>query len=191
MGSRALLAVVTVLALAACGERRDVQPVAQPAPPQAPDTASMGAGPSNANCGIAALPQEALDRINAARAAGHRCGARRMAPTFPLKWDPALYSAASGHSLDMAKRNYFDHRSPSGVTVNQRASASNYNWKTVGENLAGGDTSVAEVVQGWLDSPEHCENLMDPTFNDMAVACVAQPGTQWGTYWTMMLGRKR
>ncbi|WP_373684599.1 CAP domain-containing protein [Ramlibacter montanisoli] len=45
-------------------------------------------------------------------------------------------------------------------------------------------------MQGWLESAEHCENLMDAKFGDVAVACVAQPGTQWGTYWTMVLARK-
>lgn len=189
---RATLVAVSfaLAALAACGERETPAP-RQVAEPAAPDTATLGAGPAPANCGIRQLPDEALRRINAARAAGHRCGGRSMPPSQPLSWDPSLQSAATGHSLDMAKRNYFDHRSPEGRSVSQRASASNYNWKSVAENLAGGDTSVGEVVQGWLDSPEHCSNLMDPGFSDVALACVQQPGTEWGTYWTMVLGRKR
>jgi uncharacterized protein YkwD len=60
----------------------------------------------------------------------------------------------------------------------------------VGENLAGGDRNVAGAVQGWLDSPSHCENMMNPKFADAAVACVARAGSQWGTYWTMVLGRR-
>jgi uncharacterized protein YkwD len=114
-----------------------------------------------------------------------------MAPVGPLKWDPALYAAAVDHSEDMARRNYFEHDTPEGEDVGQRASASHYDWKSVGENIAGGDRDVAQVVQGWLASPEHCENIMDPGFRDMAVACVARPGTEWGTYWTMVLGRRR
>jgi uncharacterized protein YkwD len=132
-----------------------------------------------------------LRRVNEARARPRRCGRQAMGPATPLKWDGSLEMAASSHSLDMAKRNFFDHRSPTGTTVSQRASASRYNWKTVGENIAGGDTSVDEVIQGWLDSPDHCTNIMEPAFSDVAVACVQQPGTEWGTYWTMVLGRKR
>lgn len=151
----------------------------------------MGAAPVMGSCGIHALSAEALRRVNEARARARRCGGQPMGPATPLKWDPALEVAASSHSLDMAKRNYFDHRSPTGSTVSQRASASRYNWKTVAENIAGGDTSVDEVIQGWLDSPDHCVNMMEPAYTDVAVACVQQPGTEWGTYWTMVLGRKR
>jgi uncharacterized protein YkwD len=49
---------------------------------------------------------------------------------------------------------------------------------------------VASAVQGWVDSPSHCQNMMNPQFTEVAVACVGQPGSQWGTYWTMVLGRK-
>lgn len=192
-----VLATLLLAALAACGER-DVTtppPLGHRPGPEAqalgdlPDTQSMGAGPSvAANCGM--RTEEALQRINAARAAGRRCGARNMPPAAALRWDTQLYSAASGHSADMARRNYFQHVSPEGTQVSARVSASQYKWKSVGENLAGGDRSIDDAVEGWLNSPDHCENLMDPKFVDVAVACVAQPGTEWGTYWTMVLGRK-
>lgn len=189
-------AALSLVLLSACGDRDVTTPPplghrhapdseAQLAGP--PDTQSLGAGPA-ASCGM--RTEEALQRINAARAAGRRCGSHGMAPAPPLRWDAQLQSAAEGHSQDMARRNYFEHRSPEGREVSQRVSASHYRWKSVGENLAGGDRSIAEAVEGWLNSPDHCENLMDPKFVDVAVACVAQPGTEWGTYWTMVLGRK-
>jgi uncharacterized protein YkwD len=133
---------------------------------------------------------EALRRINAARATGQRCGWRSMPPAPPLRWNTALQAAASGHSRDMARRNYFDHRSPEGRTVSERTSATHYKFRMVGENLAGGDRNVASAVQGWVDSPSHCQNMMNAQFTEVAVACVGQPGSQWGTYWTMVLGRK-
>lgn len=193
LASAALL--VLLVLLAACG-RGDVntppplvhrQAADTSATRAPPDTRSLGAGPAP-NCGL--RTEEALQRINAARAAGRRCGARNMPPAPPLRWDTQLYSAAAGHSADMARRNYLEHSSPEGVEVSQRVAASRYRWKSVGENLAGGDTSIAEAVQGWLNSPDHCENLMDAKFVDVAVACTAQPGTEWGTYWTLVLGRK-
>jgi uncharacterized protein YkwD len=148
----------------------------------------MGAAPLAANCGL--RNAEALLRINAARAAGRRCGGRPMSAAPPLQWSEELYTAAFGHSSDMARRNYFEHRSPEGKEVSDRVSAARYKWRSVGENLAGGDRSIAEAVQGWLDSPDHCEALMDPRYVDVAVACVAQPATEFGTYWTMVLGRR-
>lgn len=175
------LGLACVLALlAGCG-RKEQAPEAQ-----APATAAMGAGPGT--CAVAV--EEALERINTARAAGRRCGARYLPPVPPLDWDEQLYAAAFGHSSDMARANYFEHVSPSGVTVSQRASAARYKWRNLGENISGGTRTLADTVQSWLDSPDHCENLMDAKFGDVAVACVQQPGTQWGTYWTMVLGRK-
>ena len=135
-------------------------------------------------------PTEALARINAARAAGHSCGWHRMGPARPLRWDRSLADVATGHSRDMAHRNYFDHRSPEGRTVRDRVAGTGYKSKLVGENLAGGDPHIASAIQGWLDSPAHCENMMDPKFNEVAVACVGQKGSQWGTYWTMVLGQR-
>jgi uncharacterized protein YkwD len=193
-------AVCAASLLTACGDRADA-PVQPPplAHARAPEATVLGAGPSTGvagaglvigACGERLAIDEVLQRINAARTAGYRCGRHSMAPAAPLKWDASLYSAAAVHSLDMARRNYFEHRSPEGADVANRAAAVHYAWKSVGENIAGGDRSVAEVMQTWLDSPGHCENILNPRFDDVAVACVAQPGSQWGTYWTMVLGHK-
>ena len=95
------------------------------------------------------------------------------------------------HSQDMAARNYFAHQSPDGRTIRERVSASHYKFSMVGENLAGGDPHVASAVRGWIDSPSHCANMMDPRYRDVAVSCVGHPRSDWGTYWTMVLGRKR
>jgi len=135
--------------------------------------------------------QEALRRINAARAQAQRCGWRSMPPAPPLHWDGTLQTVAARHSRDMAARNYFDHRSPDGRTVAERVQATPYKYRIVGENLAGGDPHVASAVRGWIESPSHCANLMDPRFADVAVACVGDRRSQWGTYWTMVLGRRR
>jgi uncharacterized protein YkwD len=135
--------------------------------------------------------EEALRRINAARAAGQRCGWRTMPPAPPLRWNGTLQSVAKRHSQDMAVRNYFDHKSPDGLTIKERVSGTPYKFSIVGENLAGGDPHVASAVRGWIDSPSHCANMMDPRFGDVAVACVGHPKSQWGTYWTMVLGRKK
>ena len=190
-----LAAVAAALSLlAGCGQDVKTPPplVMVPSSPvvgSAPDTATMGFGARMASCVV--RTEEALQRINAARAAGRRCGSRSMPAAPPLRWDMSLLSAAEVHSLDMAKRNYFEHESPSGRTVKDRVSATRYPWKGVGENLAAGTATIADTVQGWLDSPDHCENLMDASFADVAVACVAQPGTAYGTYWTMVLARRR
>jgi uncharacterized protein YkwD len=135
--------------------------------------------------------QDALRRINAARAHGQRCGWHTMPPAPPLRWNATLQTVAAGHSRDMAHRNYFDHRSPEGRTITERVKASSYKFSVAGENLAGGDPTVASAVQGWIESPSHCENMMNPRFQEVGVACVGSAKSQWGTYWTMVLGRRR
>ena len=132
-----------------------------------------------------------LRQINAARAAARSCGATHVKVAPPLRWNRALAEAAEQHSVDMAARGYFDHASPDGKRVSQRVAAQGYQWKAVGENLAGGNRTASGVLAGWLHSPEHCQNLMSPTFADVGVACIAQPGSQWGNYWTMVLGTRR
>lgn len=185
------LAAAAVVLLAACGQGDVATPpplghVAAPSHEGLADTRVLGAGP--AACGVQA--EEALALVNAARTAGRRCGARHMPAAAPLRWDARLQAAASGHSADMARRNYFEHDTPEGIDVKERVSARRYRWKTIGENLSGGNRTIGEAVEGWLASAPHCENLMSPDYTEVGVACVAQPGTQWGTYWTMVLARR-
>jgi len=190
------LFLLSTLLLAGCGERVIAPPPL--AVKHAPDTSQLGAGPATGvlgagplmACGPRPSIQDVLQRINEARASGYRCGRHAMAPVAPLKWDPSLYSAAEEHSLDMARRNYFEHRSPEGVSPGNRVAAAHYKSRTVGENIAAGVRTMPEAMHNWLESPHHCENIMAPEFQDVAVACAAQPGSEWGTYWTMVLGRK-
>ena len=109
----------------------------------------------------------------------------------PLAWNRALAEAAEQHSVDMAVRRYFDHVSPEGHRVSQRVTAQGYKWRMVGENLAGGDRTVSGVISGWLKSPEHCANMMSPAYAEIVISCVRQPGSQWETYWTMVLATRR
>ena len=144
------------------------------------------------SCGIGAgLRDDVLQRLNAARAVARSCGAQKMAPASVLTWNDALLSAAVKHSHDMAQRDYFGHVSPEGSRVGNRIRAEGYNWRAVGENLAGGDRGVDGVIAGWLASPGHCHNMMEPDFAEVAVACVQRDGSRWGTYWTMVLAHRR
>lgn len=146
---------------------------------------------ADTDCGVRALREAVLREVNIARAKGMSCGGRHMPQAKPLAWDAALASAATVHSSDMARRDYFAHAGPEGGRVGARVTAAGYRWRSLGENIAGGDRSVDIVVRGWLDSPGHCANIMNPEFNDIGVACAERPGTTWGTYWTMVLGRRR
>jgi uncharacterized protein YkwD len=114
-----------------------------------------------------------------------------MPPVAQLAWNDALFSAAARHSADMARRDYFEHASPEGHRVGARVTSEGYSWRAVGENIAGGDRTVDGVMRGWTASESHCRNMMSAEFSEVGVACVERSNSTWGTYWTMVLGRRR
>lgn len=195
------LGVAALAACAAPGESPSVAASASAAPAaQAAQVATaarpavMGAAPSATmvmgTCDMASLPQTLLQSVNAARSRPQSCGQQQMAPVKPLVWHPALASAAGKHAADMARRNYLDHRSPDGSRVQQRVTREGYRARAVGESLAGGDYDAQSVVGGWLGNEAHCRTLMNPSYSELGAACVRQPGSAWGTYWTMVLGNR-
>jgi uncharacterized protein YkwD len=132
---------------------------------------------------------EVLRQVNAARAQARSCGAAAKPAAGTVAWSNALFSAATGHSQDMALRNFFDHISLDGKTPGQRALSAGYNFAALGENIAAGQGTVSEVMAGWLASPGHCNNIMNGVYTDVAVACVTTTRVEYPTYWTMELGK--
>jgi len=141
--------------------------------------------------GAPALVARALDLINAARARGARCGSRDFAPVAPVTLSATLGDVALGHAADMAAHNYFEHRDLAGHSPADRVRATGYREQLVGENIAYGPTRVEDVVQGWLDSPGHCENIMDPRFREMGLAYSQGRAVKHGLYWVQLLAAPR
>jgi uncharacterized protein YkwD len=97
-----------------------------------------------------------------------------------------LALVAQEHARDMARRNYFDHRSPEGAEPRDRARKAGYRWTLIGENIARGPESAQEVVAGWMASPGHCANILDARFREMGLGHVA--GSRRGhVYWVQQL----
>jgi uncharacterized protein YkwD len=138
-----------------------------------------------------ALASRALQLVNEARARGTKCGARVFAPAPAMSLSGTLAGVASGHAIDMAQHNYFEHVDLAGKSPADRVRAVGYKEKLVGENIAYGPGSVEEVVQGWLDSPGHCENIMDPRFAQMGIAYSAGRTSRRGLYWVQLLAEPR
>jgi uncharacterized protein YkwD len=133
------------------------------------------------------LAERALRLINDARAHGARCGTREFKPAPPVRLSSSLAGAALGHAADMAQNDYFEHIDRDGHSPADRVRATGYRETLVGENIAYGPKSAEEVVQGWLDSPAHCENIMDPRFADMGIAYAAGRASRHGLYWVQVL----
>ncbi|MNQ81546.1 Cysteine-rich secretory protein family protein [compost metagenome] len=129
-----------------------------------------------------------LAQVNAARAKPRLCGRQRFAAARPLAWNSALGSAAQGHSRAMANGNYFAHRDPDGETPADRARDAGYRGRQIGENIAAGQGSPNQAMAGWLASPGHCANLMNPMFTQVGAAYAANSRSDSGIYWTMLFG---
>ncbi len=129
---------------------------------------------------------EFLASINATRAKGCNCGDTYFPPAPPLTWNDKLFDAAMGHAKDMTKRNYFSHTSQDGRSMEDRIVFAGYTFKgyksfAIGENIAQGQQSIAEVMDGWFKSEGHCKNLMNRDFKEVGVA-------QYNDYWVQDFG---
>lgn len=132
--------------------------------------------------------QRLLEQINVARGQARPCGDQAFAAATPLTWNAYLGTAAEAHSRAMANGNYLEHVNEQGHTPGDRAELAGYGGRQVGENLAAGLDTPGKVVDGWLASPGHCANLMNPAFSELGAAYAVDPRSDAGIYWTAMFG---
>lgn len=137
---------------------------------------------------LGVVSRRVLQLTNSARAHARRCGATPFAAVPALTLNATLGHAALGYARDMALFGYMSHTGRDGSTPAQRITRSGYRWSEMGENLASGIMSADEVVAGWLQSPEHCANLMDPLYRELGVAFAVNPQNDAGVYWAMEFG---
>lgn len=128
--------------------------------------------------------REVLDLVNQARSTTQVCGSERKSAVPALRLEQRLTGAAQAHSEDMAEHRTMGHVGSNGSTFIQRAERSGYHWSALAENVAWGYTTASGVVAGWLESPGHCVNIMNPSVTELGVGLE-------GTYWTQLFGAPR
>lgn len=129
--------------------------------------------------------------LNQARATGVQCATDWMAPAPPVTYNNDLALAAQRHAQDMADRDYFSHESLDGRTFIDRIEATAYAGDPGGENIASGFQSAEDVMRGWLNSPGHCRNLMNPDFDHVGLGLAARNDARYSvpvTYWVQEFG---
>lgn len=122
-----------------------------------------------------AAVQAVLERVNAERA-GAGC--------LPLTLDPALNALAAGYSQDMAARGFFDHTDPDGRSPWDRAAAAGIE-SMGGENIARGQQDAQAVMDAWMASDGHRDNILNCNFTTMGVGVHFGEGGPW---WTQVFG---
>ena len=95
-----------------------------------------------------------------------------------------LTKAAQDHSADMAANGNMSHTGSDGSPPDQRITRAGYSWSTYGENVAYGYSTPEQVMQGWMNSPGHRENILNCAFEEIGVGLS-------GTYWTQDFGTAR
>jgi uncharacterized protein YkwD len=129
--------------------------------------------------------------VNEARSQRQQCGNKSMPAVPPVAYNAEIAKAAQGHAEDMAAKNYFDHTSLDGRSFIDRIEATGYSGDPGGENIASGFPTPADTMRGWLNSPGHCTNLMDPDFDDMGLGVADRTDARYSTpvsYWVQDFG---
>lgn len=94
---------------------------------------------------------------------------RTKAGLPPLRLNPLLTAAALAHSQDMASQDYFDHAEPDGGSPGDRIEATGYQSAGWAENIYAGGSTPEEVVEGWMNSPGHRANILNPEMQEIGV----------------------
>jgi uncharacterized protein YkwD len=100
-----------------------------------------------------------------------------------LKLSPGLDAAATQHTREMIRLNYFAHTSSDGTSFDDRIaryypfSARFHDW-AVGENLVWEepDLDASEALRLWMASPPHRRNILDPQWREVGIAALHVTG---------------
>jgi uncharacterized protein YkwD len=112
---------------------------------------------------------------------------RAAAGVAPLEADPGLERVARAHALDMLARDYMDHVGPDGRDVGDRVAILHRRFiGGTGENLAEhqgigvaqladqAGPLAAKMVAGWMDSPGHRKNILEPDYLHLGLAAAGE-----------------
>jgi uncharacterized protein YkwD len=135
----------------------------------------------------AVFEDEVLRLTNEARTAGATCGSKAFPAVKPLVMEERLRCSARLYSEEMVRTNNWGHESADGTKFSERIAKTGYRGGLVGENIAKGQRSPAQVVSGWLKSTGHCENIMQANFTQIGVGYYIQSGAQ--PHWTQNFGK--
>lgn len=130
-----------------------------------------------------------LSETNIGRGVQQDCGIHGLKNAVgTVQLNDELMLAAQNHSDDMAANNFMEHTGSDGSSPGDRARATNYVGSTIGENIARGYRTPKAVVQAWIDSDGHCQNMMNGVYTELGVGFAMSPMTG-EFFWTQLFGR--
>ena len=102
---------------------------------------------------------------------------REKVDAAPLLYDEDLAKCAQQRAVELSV--LFSHDRPMGFSVLYTYS------KASGENIAAGYGTPSSVMNGWMNSPGHRQNILRETFCSVGVACFRYNGS---LYWVQLFG---
>ncbi|MCJ7841152.1 CAP domain-containing protein [Lederbergia sp. NSJ-179] len=147
------------------------QPEQQPSKPvQKPSEPQNNEQVTESNNALNEFEQQVVDLTNQERAKNGLA---------PLKVDATLSKVAREKSRDMSANHYFDHNSPTYGSPFDMMKQYGVSYRSAGENIAMGQRSPQEVVNGWMNSPGHRANILNSSYTHIGVGYISN-----GNYWT-------
>lgn len=143
------------------------------------------------NCTLTEVELALINAHNQARTQGRTCGTTFYNPAPKLRWDCRLGQASFNHSTDMATNDFFSHTGSDGSSPFDRMRRAGYQFRTAGENISAGYRTVEAAMTGWLNSPGHCSNIMNPAFQDIGAAKAESSTSRYRIYWTAGFGKSQ
>ncbi len=90
----------------------------------------------------------------------------------PVVYNQKLSNAAKKKAEDMFEKNYWAHFAPDGRTPWDFILGSGYSYELAGENLAKNFLFSQNVVDAWMQSPTHRDNILRPEYTEAGYAVV-------------------
>lgn len=128
---------------------------------------------ASANHEVSSISPSLSDATDAERSAFEKTNQARLDNGLtPLIWDTGLWRLARDHSESMARIGYFDHETPQGFQLKDRARSLGIRFKVIGENIAynkGYSDPGAFAVERWMKSGGHRANILYPSFQSSGI----------------------
>ena len=106
----------------------------------------------------------------------------------PVTHSQTLEDQATQYCCEMIYYDFFAHDNPvTGTDLVDRSEEFGYDYLAIGENLAAGQSSPAQVMANWMASEGHRENILNPQFTELGVG--VRTGGEFSYYWVQEFGR--
>jgi uncharacterized protein YkwD len=131
---------------------------------------------------LAAMRKDVIALVNVERKKHHLPG---------LAVSAKLEKAAQDHACDIAAQQSYSHVGTDGSDLRARLKRVGYRFRTAAENTGRGFTSAAGMVNYWMNSPHHRENILNPRVREAGIGQAYTTSAGGKRHWVLDFGLSR